>query len=187
MICRLPTVTRRVMSWSFVLVSMTVPLHVSAAQRVVGIIADQGVGALPDSTHLVAAMAASLRMRSPASFALSRKSELMLSAEQVAAVEARVPLELDSLRARTERLMLAMRKTTTSSAMTLQSWTGPIDEAAIRAASCAQSQMQTDLAIGMLRDRHALGELLTPAQREAFDRLQSEAMMEALRGATRNK
>lgn len=187
MIVRLRVVTRRAMSWSFVLVSAVVPAQRASAQRVIGIIPDQRARVHTDSARMAAAMAMSARMRSPAGFALSRRKELGLSADQVAAFEALAPIEADSLRVRTQRIRLAMRRSTAArpaaAALALRSWSGPIDEAGIRAAACAQAQSQTELTIGTIRDRHAVGRLLTAAQRTAFDRLQGEAVMQALRGA----
>jgi hypothetical protein len=161
--------------------AMVVPCARSDAQvKATGVISDH---MMPDSAQQMSAMAASMAMRSPASFALSRKQELGLSPEQVAAVEALVPIEADSMRARTGRMMesfAAAARKQPGGAARMVSWTDPIDEAALRAAACEQSRSQADLQIGLIRDRHALGVLLTPDQQHQFDRLQSEMMARAL-------
>jgi hypothetical protein len=180
--CRI-TITLRRALWCTSLVLMSlVPCGRSGAQvRVVGVISDQ---AMPDSTRQLAAMAASMAMRSPASFALSVKRELGLSPEQVAAVEALVPIEADSMRVRGSRMMeslkAAVQKMPKAAAARTMSWTAPIDEAAVRAAACEQSRTGADMQIGLMRDRQALGMLLTPDQQRQFDRLQSERMSRAL-------
>ena len=61
------------------------------------------------------------------------------------------------------------------------SWTGPVDESAIRTAMCEQSRASADMLIGMMRDRHALGVLLTPDQQHRFDALQGEMMVRAMK------
>lgn len=177
----LPAVTRRVMSWSFVLVSLLLPAHRVAAQTVVGVISEQSVGPTPDSARMAAMMAAAQRMRSPAGFALSKQKELELTAQQVAALEVLVRAEADSQRTRTFRMMQQMQalsrdKAAVASMGARLTWTGPVDEAAIRASACEQSRMQAEVMIGMIRDRHAVGDLLTTTQRDTLDRLQHELM-----------
>ncbi len=189
---RLPVVTRRAMSWSLMLVSLFLPAQRAAAQTVVGVISEQKLGEPPDSAHMAAVMAALQRMRSPAGFALSMQKELSLSAQQVAALEVLVRAESDSQRTRMFRVMQQMRtlardKSSIASMGTRPTWTGPIDEAAIRASACEQSKLQAEVLIGMIRDRHAVGELLTTTQQEELDRLQRELMAGASNGATPNK
>jgi hypothetical protein len=168
---------------------LTSPLH--AQVKVVGVISDQR---MPDSAQQVAALAAGMRMRAPAAFALSMKQEIGLTPEQVAAVEALVPIEADSQRVRMRRMLERNQErarerpgAVVATAQAMMSWTDPIDEAAIRASACEQSQAQSDLMIGMMRDRRALGVLLTPMQRHELDRLQGELMTRAFRSAAPNK
>src|SRR3954466_15323150 len=83
----------------------------------------------PDSAQVAAAMAAGMRMRSPASFALANRSELILSPEQVSYLEALVKAEVDSGRVRTrrmmERLQEAARAEAPSPMRDMMRWTGP--------------------------------------------------------------
>lgn len=192
MILPLRAVTRRAMSWSFVLVSLFLPWQRAVAQTAVGIISEQRVGQMPDSAQMSAAMAMSARMRSPARFALSMQKEIGLSAQQVAALEVLVRAQSDSESVRVLRMM-QQRQTTPRgkspmAAMEgIATWTGPVDEAAIRAAACEQSKAQAEILIGMIRDRHAVGELLTTTQQEELDRLQRELMAGAFKSAAPNR
>lgn len=183
---RLGVVTRRAMSWSFVLVPLFVPVQRATAQRAVGIISEQRMGALPDSAQLAAGMAAAIRMQNPAGFALSAQKDLGLSPQQVAALEALLRTATDSQTARMMRMMKGLESAARDTAavarmQALSSWTGPIDEAGIRASACEQSKMQAEMLIGMMRDRHAVGALLTATQQEALDQLQRDLMMKAYR------
>lgn len=183
-------VTRRAMSWSFILMSLLLPAQRVDAQTVVGVISEQRMGAAPDSAHMAAVMAAAQRMRSPATFALSMQKELSLSAQQVASLEVLVRAESDSQATRTFRMMQQMQarsrdKAALAGMASRLTWTGPIDEAAIRASACEQSKMQAEIFIGMIQDRHAVGELLTTTQREELDRLQRELMTGASERAVR--
>ena len=54
---RLAIVTRRAMSWSFVLASLFLPAQRTAAQTVMGVISDQRIGTAPDSAHMAAVLA----------------------------------------------------------------------------------------------------------------------------------
>lgn len=69
---RFPIVTRPAVSWSFVLVSLFLPLQGAAAQAAVGMISVRRLGQMPDS----AAMAMWVRMRSAARFALAMQREI---------------------------------------------------------------------------------------------------------------
>jgi hypothetical protein len=143
------------------------------------------IGGQPsDSAHLAAAMAASQRMRSPASFALANRSELLLTPEQVSYLEALVKAEADSQGVRTKRMMDRLQEAAHATDLgpmrEAMRWTGPVDEAAIRAAVCEQSKAQADLMIGMIQDRHAVGGVLTEPQQAMMDRLQVRLMRSVL-------
>jgi hypothetical protein len=157
--------------------AIAMPLSSQAQGKAVGVIPDRQ---MPDSAQQAAVLALGARMRSPAAVALSVKEELGLSPEQVAAIEALVKIEADSGRVRMERMMASAKQNAKSGAA-LNEWTGPIDEAAVRAAACEQSRTTADMMIGMMRDRHALGALLREDQQHLFDRLQSEMMMHLMR------
>ena len=189
---RLLAVTRRAMVWSFVLMSLCLPGQRAAAQTAAGIISEQRPGQMPDSAQMSAAMAMSARMRSPARFALSMQKEIGLSAQQVAALEVLVRAQSDSESVRVLRMMQQLETTARSKSPTaameaISTWTGPVDETAIRAAACEQSKAQAEILIGMIRDRHAVGELLTTAQQEELDRIQREMMAGAFKRAPSNK
>lgn len=178
----LPVVTRHAMSWSFVLVSLLLSGQRATAQRV----------AIPDSAQMSAAMAVSARMRSPARFALSAQKEIGLSPQQVAALEVLARAESDSELARGQRMMQLLQTSTRGNSPmagmeAIATWTGPVDEAAIRAAACEQSKAQAEILIGMIRDRHAVGALLTTAQQEALDRLQRDLMSGAFKNVPPNE
>jgi Spy/CpxP family protein refolding chaperone len=125
-------------------------------------------------------------MRTPAAFALANKGELALTREQVGYLEALVKIEVDSSRARMLRIAEGMPRrgpsSVVASAEAMMSWTGPVDEAGIRATACEQSKAQAELMIGMMRDRHAVGAVLTPAQQHQMDWLQAELMRKAVGG-----
>lgn len=189
---RLPAVTRRAMSWSLILASLLLSARGAGGQTAVGVISEQRVGQMPDSAQMSAVMGMSARIRSPASFALSMQKEIGLSAQQVAALEVLVRAQADSERVRMLRLMEQMQTTARAKSHTaaregFATWTGPVDEAAIRAAACEQSKAQAEILIGMIRDRHAVGELLTTTQQEELDRLQGEMMAGAFKSAAPNK
>jgi hypothetical protein len=166
-------------------VLMAAPIA-GAQARVTGVISDQR---LPDSTQMAAMAAVSQRMRSPAVFALANRSELGLSPEQVNYLEALVPKEADSARVRSQRMMDAIQKQQAAMSSTykegMSSWAGPIDEAAIRATACESSKLQADMVIGGMRDRHAVGAMLSPEQHQMLDRLQMQAITRALQAPKR--
>lgn len=189
---RLPAVTRHAMSWSLLLVSLFLPLQRAAAQTAVGVISEQRVGQMPDSAQMSAAMATSARIRSPARFALSMQKEIGLSTQQVAALEVLVRAQSDSESVRVLRMMQQLQTTSRGTSPTaamegIATWTGPVDEVAIRAAACEQSKAQAEILIGMIRDRHAVGELLTTIQQRELDRLQGELMAGAFKSAAPSK
>jgi len=180
------------MSWSFVLVSLFLPAQRAAAQTAVGIISEQRPGQMPDSAQMSAAMAMSARMRSPARFALSMQKEIGLSAQQVAALEVLLRAQSDSESVRVLRMMQQLQtssrgRSPTAAMAEIATWTGPVDETAIRAAACEQSKAQAEILIGMIRDRHAVGELLTTTQQEELDRLQAELMAGAFKNVAPHK
>lgn len=180
--CRSTLTSGRLLWCLSLAMAAAVPLgRLDAQVKAIGVIPDPR---MPDSAQQAAMMGVGMRTRSPAAFALSMKQELGLTPEQVAAVEALVPIEADSMQARMRRLLEQSqeraRQQPPAALRAAMSWTGPIDEAAIRAAACEQSQAQADLLIGMMRDRHALGILLTPDQQNQLDRLQSELMVKAM-------
>jgi Spy/CpxP family protein refolding chaperone len=168
---------RRMLTIALFATPMVVPGSRAGAQTAVGVIPDRR---LPESVRIAAAKEAMIRLRSPSAMALLVKQELMLSPKQVAAIEALVPVEAESVRVRTERASASARQNALK-ARARAGWTGPIDEAAIRAEACEQSRASADMLIGAIRDRHALGRILTPDQQRQFDRLQPEMTRRLIR------
>jgi hypothetical protein len=177
MSCRSSFASRGTLILASAALAIAMPLSSHAQGKAVGVIPDPR---MPDSAQQAAMFAVTARMRSPAAMALSVKEELKLSPEQVAAIEALVPIEADSGRVRMERMMASTRQSAKAPGWST-AWTGPIDEAAVRAAACEQARTTADMMIGMMRDRHALGVLLTPDQQQQFDRLQGQMMMRIMR------
>jgi TonB family protein len=60
------------------------------------------------------------------------------------------------------------------------SWTGPVNEQAIRDAACDQSLRQAEVMINMAHDRRAVAAVLTPAQVAALPRLEGLEMMRGM-------
>jgi hypothetical protein len=175
--CRSSFTSRGALMLASSALMVMLPLSSSRAQgKAVGVIADQP---MPDSAQQAAMLAISRRMQSPAAVALTMKQDLGLKPEQVAAIEALVPVEADSMRARMRRVMELVQQNAQKNQGTGQGmgWTDPIDEVVIRAAMCDQSRAQAEMVIGMMRDRHALGALLTVDQQHQFDELQGQIMM----------
>jgi hypothetical protein len=142
------------------------------------------VGARPDSAQMAAVMANSMRMLKPAVFVLDHKTELALSPEQVQFLEFLVGAERDSADVRQARMIAMMQDQLAKRprpAVSMSTWTGPIDEQQIRDEACQRSQAQSESIVGMMRDRHAVGAILTPAQVGQLTTLEQHDMMNAMR------
>lgn len=135
-----------------------------------------------DSAQQVAMMAQTWLMNQPAAFVLRHQSELGLSPMQVTALEALTRAERDSTVVRQARLAIRMQTTPPSAAMVaLGSWSGELDEAAVREALCQQSANQVDFMLGLAQDRRAAAALLTAAQAAQLARLQASDLMNAIK------
>lgn len=122
----------------------------------------------------------------PVEFVLQYRVELVLTAEQVAALEKLAGALRDSSVARMALLTRQAQKNAAVPGLaSVMEWSGPIDEAAIRAASNQQAAMQAELMIATARDRRAVGALLTPEQRTQLPQLQMAEMLKAARGEGR--
>ena len=127
-----------------------------------------------DSALLVQRRANAVKILAPARFALEKKSELGLDATQVSALQ-RLAVALDDSasvrRTRGMKLMQSRNPNASVTAKSAASWTGAIDEAGIRGDYCQQSEYQADAMIGLVRDRHMVGAVLTPAQRTQLEQI----------------
>lgn len=114
------------------------------------------------------------KILSPAKFALEKKTDLGLDAGQVSALQ-RLAVALDdssaARRNRTVKQMQSRNGVITVTAKSAASWTGIVDEAGIKADFCQQSEYQADAMIGLVRDRHMVGAILTPPQRTQLEQI----------------
>ncbi len=139
-----------------------------------------------DSAQMVATMARSLRMLKPAQFVLDHKADLALTLEQVSALQALVVAQADSAPVRQERMQglmkasAARRGNRAPTTMGSMSWSGTLDEKAIRDGACEQSAMQAEGLIAIARDRHAAGAVLTPSQLARLPQIESGGMMSGM-------
>lgn len=127
-----------------------------------------------DSAQLAQRRANAVKILSPARFAIEKKADLGLDAAQVTALQ-RLAVALDDSasvrRNRTVKLMQSRNTSNSATAKAAASWTGTIDEAEIKADFCQQSEYQADAMIGLVRDRHMVGAVLTPAQRTQLEQI----------------
>ncbi|MEP6732720.1 MAG: hypothetical protein ABJE10_18900 [bacterium] len=149
-----------------------------AAQKGVGI-----VGATLDTAQRATMMVNALKWQFPAEFVLEHGAEFSLTPEQTGLIQHLVVAEHDSATARQATIFARARAVAASSdshlaaIQLLSSWTGPVDDAAIRAAICEQATSQADFTIGVIRDRHAVADVLTQAQRALLSEIETNALM----------
>ena len=157
--------------------------HLAAAQLVVAqTTAVTPMRSLPDSARMSAMMGPAMRRMRPAQFALDHRDELALTAEQIPFLESLALAQIDSERVRAQRRTAAFgatAKTGSASTADPMSWTGPIDEEAIRALARQQVDQSTELMIQMALDRHAVGAVLTPVQITILRRAETNDLMRA--------
>jgi hypothetical protein len=139
-------------------------------------------GAALDSAQRVALMANSLQMSKPATFVLQHRAELALSAVQVSALEALAVAQADSLLARQGRLFVQLQANPPAPAMlAAASWTGEVDERALRDEFCQWSGSQAETMLAMARDRRAAAAVLTPEQTARLPQLQTNDLLKAIK------
>lgn len=134
----------------------------------------------PDSTAMVAALSRGMRLLAPAQFVLDHRVELALTPEQVPILESLVRAQADSMMVRVRRLSITPPSRTATEFM---SWSGPINEQVIREAARLASDGQAQVQIGIAKDRHVVGAVLTPEQLAILPRLESGDMMKLVRGS----
>jgi hypothetical protein len=138
-----------------------------------------------DPAQMAALVASSQRTMKPASFVLSHKAELTLTADQVQQLDLLAHAEEDSLVVRQIRITAAMTRLFKKRAEgeTAQStgWVGQINEKQLRDDACEQSALQVEFMLNLLRDRQAAGTILTGTQIDRLQELEMTDMMRALK------
>lgn len=135
-----------------------------------------------DPEQQAAMQAAAMQQSRPAEFVLTHRTELGLTAPQVATLETLVVAQRDSARARQMRAMERIRTYAANPALAAAvSWSGPVDAAALRDAMCQQTTSQVEVVLGIASDRRVVASVLTPAQVAQLPRMQSEDMQKAMR------
>jgi hypothetical protein len=118
----------------------------------------------------------------PARFALEHKEELGLKSEQISALEVLAHAQADSEAVRFERRVAAMSGVQPSAGtLAMMAWTGPVDEKANRDEVCAQAQSGVEGMLNVVRDRRAVGSLLTPAQAAMMNELHATSLTRIMR------
>lgn len=135
-----------------------------------------------DAQQRAAVMAAASQQAKPAEFVLQHRTDLSLTERQVASLEVLAEAQRDSARVRQARTVERMRTNPENPALAAAvSWSGPVDEAAVREALCRQSSTQVEFMMGMAWDRRAVAGVLTPDQVSQLPRLQIGDMIKARR------
>lgn len=135
-----------------------------------------------DSAAVASVMVAGIRLLHPAQLVLDHRDELSLTADQVTRIEALVLAQRDSEAVRQRRFSDAITEQMISQAghpSAVMSWTGSVDEEAIRAEARRTAEREAEFMINSTRDRHAVGAVLTPLQLALLPRIQ---MAELMRG-----
>ena len=136
----------------------------------------------PDSVGLVAALSSGMRLLAPAQFVLDHRAELRLTPEQIPFLESLVRAQADSMKVRMQRRM-SLTPPPSRGAMGIMSWSGPIDESAIREAARLTTEWQAQVQIDISKDRRVVGAVLTADQLSMLPRLESTDMMKSMRGS----
>ena len=151
----------------------------------VPVAAQVGPSSAMDPERMAALMANSQRTFKPATFVLSHKSELALTPEQVQFLEFRAKSEDDSVAARQIRMGSAlsslMKKRESASTKPATGWVGAVNEQQIRDEACEQAGISAEAVLNLMRDRQAVGAILTPTQIAQIQQLEASDMMRALK------
>jgi len=138
-----------------------------------------------DPQQLVAMFTNSQRTLKPASFVLGHKDELALTPEQVKQVELLVRGEEDSVIVRNIRRNAEMsrqaQKRVESNVAPQTGWVGTINEKKLRDEACETAGMQVDFMVNLLRDRQAVGNVLTARQIERIHEIEASEVMRAFK------
>ncbi len=137
-----------------------------------------------DPAMMAAIAANSQRTMKPASYALSHKSELALTPQQVEQIDLLARAEEDSatvrsigLVARMARLMAKRQADDTQQS----GWSGPINESQLRDDACEQSRLAAEVMLNLYRDRQAVGKFLTGKQVNLLKGLEVDDVMRITR------
>jgi Spy/CpxP family protein refolding chaperone len=127
-------------------------------------------------------MSSAERMQHPAEYLLSFKSELGLSTDQQSLLADIAKAQQDSMPVRMARMMSSMqeRQRSPGTAAKAMAWSGDIDEKAVRAEACEQATAQTEIMLGIMRDRRVAGGVLTESQRAQLPEIEMAAMMKRM-------
>lgn len=136
---------------------------------------------VPDSVGMAAALSSGRRLLLPAEFVLAHRTDLGLAPAQVSAVESLVRAQADSVTIRMERRMRLTMPTSRAEAG-FMTWSGPIDESAIRESARLASEGQAQMLIDIAKDRHVVAAVLTADQLSKLPQLESADMMKSMRG-----
>lgn len=138
-----------------------------------------------DPARLAALMANSQRSIKPATYVLGHKTDLALTADQVRQLELLARSEEDSAIVRQIRLTAATARLShnqQNTAYTRQSgWVGPINEKQLRDEACEHAAITVEYAIGMMRDRQAVGTILTGTQIDRLPELEASDALHAIK------
>ena len=160
---------------------VAVPVAAQTTGRAIGTVGEIQL----DPERMAALMANSQRTLKPASFVLSHKSELALTPEQVQFLEFRAKLEDDSAAVRQIRMANAMamlmKKHESTGTQPPTGWVGAIDERRLRDEACERAALSVDAMLDLMRDRQAVGTILTGAQIDQIQQLEVRDMIRALK------
>lgn len=138
-----------------------------------------------DPAQLAALMANSQRTSRPASLVLGYKDELALTPDQVKQIELLARGEADSGAVRKARLAVKMsrliKQRDENLAASQAGWSGAVNEKQLRDDTCEEAGIQIDVMMYLMRDRQAVGSILTSAQVERVLELESNDLRRAIK------
>ena len=135
-----------------------------------------------DSARRAAMLASAMQMNKPAEFVLQHRTELALTAPQVSTLETLVAALRDSATVRQARGVHRLQANPPGAAMmAAMTWSGPVDESALREELCRQSANQVGTLLGLAQDRRAVAAVLTPAQVAQLPQLQTSDLLSAVK------
>ncbi|MEO5817244.1 MAG: hypothetical protein ABIT20_18400 [Gemmatimonadaceae bacterium] len=141
-----------------------------------------------DPAQMAALFANAQRTMKPASYVLSHKSDLALTDDQVQRLEVLSRAQDDSVIVRQIRMTSAMhrrlKERLDSGTAPQFGWVGSVDEKKFRDEACEQAGISTEYAIGMMRDRLAVGSVLTGTQIDRLPQLEASDAMRAMKPKT---
>jgi hypothetical protein len=141
-----------------------------------------------DPAQMASLFANSQRLMKPASYVLAHKTDLALTEDQVQRLETLARAQDDSVVVRQIRITSAMsqliRKRQESGNVPDGGWVGSVNEKKLHDEACEQAGLTTEFAIGIMRDRLAVGSILTGTQIDRIPGLEAGDTMRAIRPKT---